>query len=184
MRRPVAAPTAVPLGYKWVRINMKTNRIAAPYFVDQARRSRNTGYTRLLGWRDRTAFARRRTKSAMPMACSRFICSLPWLWPKARETCCALKWWARRFGRPAPSPWKLAVPPALVPLLQLLPYRALPTPAVIPSTSIDGRPHDVERRSFHRLFPCGRLGYAIHLRAQLLYKWLEQPSHGHCERGQ
>ena len=26
---------AVPLGYKWVRINMKTNRIAAPYFVDQ-----------------------------------------------------------------------------------------------------------------------------------------------------
>lgn len=32
---PPATPTAVPLGYKWVRINMKTNRIAAPYFVDQ-----------------------------------------------------------------------------------------------------------------------------------------------------
>ncbi|HEX3155557.1 MAG TPA: hypothetical protein VHV32_13080, partial [Candidatus Angelobacter sp.] len=32
---PSTAPTAVPLGYKWVRINMKTNRIAAPYFVDQ-----------------------------------------------------------------------------------------------------------------------------------------------------
>jgi len=32
-----AAPstTAIPLGYKWVRVNMKTNRIAAPYFVDQ-----------------------------------------------------------------------------------------------------------------------------------------------------
>lgn len=33
---PSANPaTAIPLGYKWVRINMKTNRIAAPYFVDQ-----------------------------------------------------------------------------------------------------------------------------------------------------
>ena len=31
-----AAPAAaVPLGYKWVRINLKTNRIAAPYYVDQ-----------------------------------------------------------------------------------------------------------------------------------------------------
>jgi hypothetical protein len=30
-----AAASAVPLGYKWVRINMKTNRIADPYFVDQ-----------------------------------------------------------------------------------------------------------------------------------------------------
>jgi hypothetical protein len=30
-----AAPGAVPLGYKWVRINIKTNRMAAPYFVDQ-----------------------------------------------------------------------------------------------------------------------------------------------------
>jgi len=29
------APSAGPLGYKWIRINMKTNRIAAPYFVDQ-----------------------------------------------------------------------------------------------------------------------------------------------------
>lgn len=29
-----AAVTANPLPYKWVRINMKTNRIAAPYFVD------------------------------------------------------------------------------------------------------------------------------------------------------
>jgi hypothetical protein len=32
---PPATPTAIPLGYKWVRVNMKTNRIAAPYFVDQ-----------------------------------------------------------------------------------------------------------------------------------------------------
>jgi hypothetical protein len=30
-----ASPAAVPLGYKWVRINIKTNRMAAPYFVDQ-----------------------------------------------------------------------------------------------------------------------------------------------------
>ncbi|HWS17180.1 MAG TPA: hypothetical protein VN223_04160 [Candidatus Elarobacter sp.] len=30
-----AAAAATPLGYKWVRINIKTNRIAAPYFVDQ-----------------------------------------------------------------------------------------------------------------------------------------------------
>jgi hypothetical protein len=29
-----AAAAANPLPYKWVRINMKTNRIAAPYFVD------------------------------------------------------------------------------------------------------------------------------------------------------
>ncbi len=29
------APSDGPLGYKWIRINMKTNRIAAPYFVDQ-----------------------------------------------------------------------------------------------------------------------------------------------------
>src|ERR1051326_8086226 len=26
--------TATPMGYKWVRINMKTNRIAQPYYVD------------------------------------------------------------------------------------------------------------------------------------------------------
>lgn len=32
---PLTSPAAVPPGYKWVRINMKTNRIAAPYFVDQ-----------------------------------------------------------------------------------------------------------------------------------------------------
>ncbi|MFL6314986.1 MAG: hypothetical protein ACJ71W_23005 [Terriglobales bacterium] len=32
---PAATPTGLPLGYKWVRINVKTNRIAAPYFVDQ-----------------------------------------------------------------------------------------------------------------------------------------------------
>ena len=30
-----AASAVPPLGYKWVRINMKTNRVAAPYFVDQ-----------------------------------------------------------------------------------------------------------------------------------------------------
>jgi hypothetical protein len=29
------ADAATPLGYKWVRINIKTNRIAGPYFVDQ-----------------------------------------------------------------------------------------------------------------------------------------------------
>jgi hypothetical protein len=28
-------PDSGPLGYAWVRVNMKTNRIAAPYFVDQ-----------------------------------------------------------------------------------------------------------------------------------------------------
>jgi hypothetical protein len=28
-------PSTGPLGYKWIRVNMKTNRIAAPYFVDQ-----------------------------------------------------------------------------------------------------------------------------------------------------
>src|SRR6478735_1903826 len=32
---PLTSPSSVPPGYKWVRINMKTNRIAAPYFVDQ-----------------------------------------------------------------------------------------------------------------------------------------------------
>jgi hypothetical protein len=29
-----SVPTATPMGYKWVRVNMKTNRIAAPYYVD------------------------------------------------------------------------------------------------------------------------------------------------------
>jgi hypothetical protein len=28
-------PASGPLGYKWIRVNMKTNRIADPYFVDQ-----------------------------------------------------------------------------------------------------------------------------------------------------
>ena len=28
-------PSTVQLGYKWIRVNMKTNRIADPYFVDQ-----------------------------------------------------------------------------------------------------------------------------------------------------
>jgi len=30
-----ALPPATPLNYKWIRVNMKTNRIAAPYYVDQ-----------------------------------------------------------------------------------------------------------------------------------------------------
>ena len=30
-----SAVAGTPLGYKWIRINMKTNRIADPYFVDQ-----------------------------------------------------------------------------------------------------------------------------------------------------
>jgi hypothetical protein len=29
------SPASGPLAYKWVRVNMKTNRIAAPYYVDQ-----------------------------------------------------------------------------------------------------------------------------------------------------
>lgn len=29
-------PATGPLGYKWIRINIKTNRTAAPYYVDQA----------------------------------------------------------------------------------------------------------------------------------------------------
>lgn len=31
----LSAAASTPLGYKWVRINLKTNRIADPYFVDQ-----------------------------------------------------------------------------------------------------------------------------------------------------
>jgi hypothetical protein len=31
----LAVPATTSLGYKWVRINIKTNRMAAPYFVDQ-----------------------------------------------------------------------------------------------------------------------------------------------------
>jgi hypothetical protein len=30
-----SAAAATPLGYKWIRINIKTNRVADPYFVDQ-----------------------------------------------------------------------------------------------------------------------------------------------------
>jgi hypothetical protein len=33
--QPSMIPPSGPLGYKWIRINMKTNRIAAPYYVDQ-----------------------------------------------------------------------------------------------------------------------------------------------------
>lgn len=33
--QPAEAPATGPLGYKWVRITMKTNRTAAPFFVDQ-----------------------------------------------------------------------------------------------------------------------------------------------------
>ena len=35
MANQIAIAPARPLKYKWVRINMKTNRTAAPYFVDQ-----------------------------------------------------------------------------------------------------------------------------------------------------
>jgi hypothetical protein len=34
--QPALAPASGQLGYKWIRINMKTNRTADPYFVDQA----------------------------------------------------------------------------------------------------------------------------------------------------
>ena len=33
--QPALAPASGQLGYKWIRINMKTNRTADPYFVDQ-----------------------------------------------------------------------------------------------------------------------------------------------------
>ncbi|MGH9568893.1 MAG: hypothetical protein ACRD4F_04605, partial [Candidatus Angelobacter sp.] len=36
LKSQAAASSATPLGYKWVRINMKTNGIAAPYYVDPA----------------------------------------------------------------------------------------------------------------------------------------------------
>lgn len=35
LAREQSAPLSTELGYKWTRINLKTNRIAAPYFVDQ-----------------------------------------------------------------------------------------------------------------------------------------------------
>lgn len=36
LKSQAAAIAGTPLGYKWVRINMKTNGIAAPYYVDPA----------------------------------------------------------------------------------------------------------------------------------------------------
>lgn len=33
--QPSLTPTSGPLAYKWVRVNMKTNRVAAPYYVDK-----------------------------------------------------------------------------------------------------------------------------------------------------
>lgn len=34
--QPSVAPGNGPLAYKWVRVNMKTNRVAAPYYVDKS----------------------------------------------------------------------------------------------------------------------------------------------------
>ena len=132
---PPASPAAVPPGYKWVRINMKTNRIAAPYFVDQ-QGDPATLDTRIC-WDGKTEQLSPGGAYPLvtPTACCRFICSPPWLWHKARGTCCALKWWGHRFVRPAPSPWTLAVPPALPQFLQLLmclqPLRRFRQPALM-----------------------------------------------------
>ncbi len=88
---PSASPsTAIPLGYKWVRVNMKTNRIAAPYFVDQTG-DPATLDTRVC-WDGKTEqLSPGGANSAMPMACCRFTCLLPWLWLRARETWRALR---------------------------------------------------------------------------------------------
>ena len=86
-----AGAPAVPLGYKWVRINMKTNRIAAPYLL--TRKAIPQHWIRSFVGMVKPNSSRQAAphQPAMLTACSRFTCSLHSLCLRARGTCRALR---------------------------------------------------------------------------------------------
>jgi hypothetical protein len=140
---PGATPTAIPLGYKWVRINLKTNRIAAPYFVDQ-KGDPTTLDTRVC-WDGKTE--QLLSGGGTP------ACDANGMQPVYMLTSLAMAQGTRNLLR-AEVVGASIRPPGAVTMEVSASTNANPIPAtfndpaatntaLIPSTSIDGRPHDL-----------------------------------------
>lgn len=154
---PSTAPTSVALGYKWVRINMKTNRIAAPYFVDQ-KGDPATLDTRVC-WDGKT-------EQLLPGGVTP-ACDANGMLPVYMLTSLAMAQGTRNLLRAEVVGSSIRPPGAItmevgsststnpVPATFTLP----PTSnlALIPTTSIDGRPHDINGASSTACSPVSAL---------------------------
>lgn len=137
------APGAVPPGYKWVRINMKTNRIAAPYFVDQAG-DPATLDTRVC-WDGKTE--QLSPGGATP------ACDANGMQTVYMLTSLALAQGTRNFSRAEVVGASIRPPGAITidvgsstsstPVSATFTASGAPNATLIPSTSIDGTPHGV-----------------------------------------
>ncbi len=138
-----AAPAGTPLGYKWVRINMKTNRVAAPYFVDQ-KGDPTTLDTRVC-WDGQT-------EQLSPGGVSP-ACDANGMQPVYMLTSLAMAEGTRNLLRAEVVSSSIRPPGAITmdvgtstsanPIPATFNVPAATNTALIPSTSIDGRPHDV-----------------------------------------
>ena len=138
-----AAPAGTPLGYKWVRINMKTNRVAAPYFVDQ-KGDPTTLDTRVC-WDGQT-------EQLSPGGVSP-ACDANGMQPVYMLTSLAMAEGTRNLLRAEVVSSSIRPPGAITmdvgtstsanPIPATFNVPAATNIALIPSTSIDGRPHDV-----------------------------------------
>jgi hypothetical protein len=139
-----AAPAAaVPLGYKWVRINLKTNRIAAPYYVDQ-KGDPTTLDTRVC-WDGKT-------EQLSPGGVTP-ACDANGMQPVYMLTSLALAQGTRNLLRAEVVGTSIRPPGAITmevgsstsatPITATFNVAGAPNATLIPSTSIDGRPHDV-----------------------------------------
>lgn len=154
---PSATPTAIPLGYKWVRINLKTNRIAAPYFVDQ-KGDPTTLDTRVC-WDGQTE--QLSPGGATP------ACDANGMLPVYMLTSLAMAQGTRNLLR-AEVVGSSIRPPGAITMEVGTSTSANPIPAtfalpptsnlaLIPTTSIDGRPHDINGASSTACSPVSAL---------------------------
>jgi hypothetical protein len=141
---PSTAANPIPLGYKWVRINMKTNRIAAPYFVDQ-QGDPSTLDTRVC-WDGET-------EQLSPGGASP-ACDANGMLPVYMLTSLAMAQGTRNLVR-AEVVGPSIRPPGVItldvgsstsatPITTAFNVPGAPSTAVIPATSIDGRVHNAD----------------------------------------
>jgi hypothetical protein len=140
---PSKTPTAIPLGYKWVRINLKTNRIAAPYFVDQ-QGDPATLDTRVC-WDGKS-------EQLLPGPAT-MTCDANGMLPVYMLTSLSMAQGTRNLLRAEVVGPSIRPPGAITmdvggstsstPVSAIFTVLGAPNTALIPSTSIDGTPHTV-----------------------------------------
>jgi hypothetical protein len=141
---PLTSPDAVAPGYKWVRINMKTNRIAAPYFVDQV------GDTATL---DTRVCWDGKTEQLSPGGATP-ACDANGMQPVYMLTSLALAQGTRNLLRSEVVGASIRPPGAItmdvgssastVPITAIFNVSSSPNATLIPLTSIDGRVHNAD----------------------------------------